>query len=144
MFANARPTCASLVMSQRSGCTLLAPSSRASFAVSARFLALRPRIDSFEPSLASRSAIARPIPEPAPVTTMWRGERVLRRAIRTPPRSVPLRLEPALGIDGRHAAHARGRHRLAVDLVADVARGEHALDRGARAGVHLDVAGLVE
>jgi hypothetical protein len=54
-----------------------------------------------------------------------------------------LPLEPALGVDRGHAAHARGRDRLPVDLVADVAGREHAFDRRVRAVVDLDVADVV-
>src|SRR5574341_1920116 len=52
-----------------------------------------------------------------------------------PGRSVdaPLR-QPALGVDGGHAPHAGGAHRLAVGGVGHVAGGEHALDRGAHGG----------
>ena len=47
-------------------------------------------------------------------------------------------LEPALGVDGGHAARAGGGDRLAVGVVLDVAAGEDALDvrrRRARAAV---------
>ena len=44
------------------------------------------------------------------------------------PCSVRLRGEPALGLDRGGAARARGGHGLAIDVVRDVARCEHALD----------------
>ena len=43
------------------------------------------------------------------------------------------RSEPALGVDGRHAARAGGGDGLAVDVVLDVAAGEDAFDVGGRA-----------
>ena len=39
-------------------------------------------------------------------------------------------LEPALGVDGGHAAGAGGGDGLAVDVVLDVAAGEDAVDVG--------------
>ena len=49
--------------------------------------------------------------------------------------------EPALGLERRHAAEARGRDRLAEHVVRDVAGGEHALDAGrGRPGRGLDIA----
>jgi hypothetical protein len=57
-------------MSHGSTCTLAAPSSSASLAVSARFCSLRASSDSFACSVARRSEIARPMPVPAPVMTM--------------------------------------------------------------------------
>ena len=44
--------------------------------------------------------------------------------------------EPALGVDGRHAARARRGHDLAVDAVVHVAGREHALDAGHRRARH--------
>src|SRR5438067_2272668 len=54
-----------------------------------------------------------------------------------------LGLQPALGVDGRHAARTGGGDRLPVDVVLDVAGREHTLDVGAGAGVRVDVAVLV-
>ena len=52
-----------------------------------------------------------------------------------------MRLEPALGIQRRHASRASGRDGLAVDLVLDIAAREHAVDAGVRrARLDLDVA----
>ena len=53
--------------------------------------------------------------------------------------------EIRLGVERRHAAGAGRRHRLAIDVVGDVARGEHARHRGRRrvafaAALDLDVA----
>ena len=44
------------------------------------------------------------------------------------------------GVDRGHAAGARGRHRLAVDMILHVAAREHARDARARPGVRDDVA----
>src|SRR3990172_10675130 len=53
--------------------------------------------------------------------------------------------EPALCVDRRHAARARGRHRLAVDRVHGVAACEDPVDGGARpARLDLDVADGIE
>ena len=61
-----------------------------------------------------------------------------------------MRGEEAFGFERRHAAMAGGGHRLAVDVVGDVAGGEHARHRGrgrVRRGLdvarrlHLDLAG---
>src|SRR5436309_14649781 len=43
---------------------------------------------------------------------------------------MPLLGEPALGVEGRHAAGARGGHGLAVVVVGHVTGREHALDAG--------------
>src|SRR4051794_18975477 len=40
------------------------------------------------------------------------------------------RIEVLLGVERRHAAGAGARHRLAVDVILDVAGGEHALHAG--------------
>ena len=40
--------------------------------------------------------------------------------------------EEALGVDGGHAAGPRRRDRLAIDMIGDVAGGEHAGDLGRR------------
>src|SRR5258708_3827971 len=58
--------------------------------------------------------------------------------------SVALRLEPALGVDGGHAAHAGGGDRLTIDVVHAVARGEHALHAGVGPLRHFDVARLIQ
>ena len=42
------------------------------------------------------------------------------------------RREPALGLERRHAAEPGGGHRLAEDVVGDVAGGEHAFNAGRR------------
>ena len=53
-----------------------------------------------------------------------------------------VRGEEALGFERRHAAQAGGGDRLAVDVVGDVAGGEHAGHRGrGRVRRRLDVAG---
>src|SRR5215469_6565714 len=53
--------------------------------------------------------------------------------------------QPALSVDGRHAARPRGGHRLAVDGIGGVTAGEDALHPGAaRPGLDLDVADGVQ
>src|SRR5688500_20359315 len=80
-------------------------------------------------SESAASAGSAPIMMPATV----------RRALR-----MVLRLEEALGVDGRHAAAAGGRDRLAVGRVLHVAGREHAGDsRGGRARLGDEVASLV-
>src|SRR5208283_5713082 len=55
-----------------------------------------------------------------------------------------LRIEPALRVDRRHASRARGRDRLPIDAVGNVAGGKHAIDAGVgRSRFHLQVADLV-
>src|SRR5438874_7775186 len=95
--------------------------------------------DMFAPPSAAVSARrthgARTLRVPAPIPEGRRADAWARS------RSVPARLEEALGVDGSLAAHPRRRDGLAVDHVDDVARREHALDAGHRAGlVHDDVA----
>src|SRR5918992_132251 len=64
------------------------------------------------------------------------GERFFRLAARG--------REVALGVECRHAPGAGGGHRLAVDVILNVARGEHArYVRLARLALRLDIAGLV-
>src|SRR5688500_16675517 len=59
-------------------------------------------------------------------------------------RSLPLLDEPALGLDGGHAAGAGRGDGLPVVAVLHIAAGEDALDVGARgARLRLEVAGLV-
>src|SRR3989338_1139545 len=57
---------------------------------------------------------------------------------------VPLRFQPALGVNGGAAAGPGGGDRLAVDVVVDVAGGEHPFDACPRAVLHDDVALRVE
>src|SRR5579875_494410 len=53
-------------------------------------------------------------------------------------------LKPSLGVDRRHASRSRCGDRLAVNMVGNVARREHALDAGPRrAATHPDIAGFV-
>ena len=66
------------------------------------------------------------------------------RCVPRPSPSGPPILEPALGVEGGHAPRPRGRDRLAVDVVLDVAAGEHPVDAGARALEGPDVAVLLE
>ena len=58
--------------------------------------------------------------------------------------AIALRLEPALGVDGRLAAVAGRGDRLAVAMVVDVAGDEHAVDRRAGLVVDDEVALLVD
>src|SRR5690606_22540108 len=70
------------------------------------------------------------------------GDVVLR--LRAEPLDGAVLGEPALGVDGGHAAGAGGGDGLAVDVVLRVAAGEDAGDVGVgRARARLDVAGLV-
>src|SRR3954452_23790348 len=59
---------------------------------------------------------------------------------------VRLRLEPPLGVDGRHAARAGCGDGLAIGVVLDIAAGEHAVDvgGGARPGDEVAVVLHVE
>src|ERR1041384_2972887 len=78
------------------------------------------------PRAAPLASLALPLPPPASGRGDW------------------LVGEEAFGVDGGHAAGAGGGDRLTVDVVGDVAAGEHARDlRLRRAGQGLDVPGLV-
>src|SRR5580658_3957059 len=50
-----------------------------------------------------------------------------------------LLLQPPFGVDGRHTPGARRRHRLAVAMVLNVPRGEHADDARTGMVVHSEV-----
>ena len=56
-----------------------------------------------------------------------------------------LSLEEMRGIQRGHASHARACHSLTIDVIGQVARREHAGDRGARAAcLDLDVTAVVQ
>src|SRR5208282_3085886 len=61
-----------------------------------------------------------------------------------PDRGSFLGLEPALGVDCRHASGARGAHRLPVHAIGDIAGREYALDAAvSAAGPYYQVAELI-